>query len=439
VRPARETTRVLALSLALWICMSAAALGSAPDPGSFSITPADSRIDGRPARSLPVTKVANTTGQRLEVRVFPVLLEQQTTGAFSFDRDPKHLARAAHLLSVSDSHLTLEPHSARAVDVKWEVSTPRRSLVAGVVYEAHTEAAPGTLQTVERLLSVNVLTPPGTGPASAGLSALKVGQSGRSQLRFTMLVRNAGRRAETPARLGVWVGNRDTGSRHWLPIAPGLIAPGASREFSGTIGDDGRPGDFDATAEVSLGRTHRARSSISYRLGKGGGLPTASLLAGTVIASGAIGGEAQAEIPVRNLGTAPAAAEITFSLYPLKAGLPSNNPAATVTARSSTIAAGHAVTLRASLGHLRASSYEIVAGYHGPFRSMLPATVDFQARHESGPVAAALGWASRNVLTFSLAGGLAAALLAIALLVRRSPPQRSRPRGRGAIGPRAGS
>ncbi|HEX4437925.1 MAG TPA: hypothetical protein VH061_14130 [Solirubrobacteraceae bacterium] len=439
MRPARETTRVLALSLALWICMSAAALGSAPDPGSFSITPADSRIDGRPALSLPVTKVANTTAQRLEVRVFPVLLEQQTTGAFSFDRDPQHLATAARLLRVSVSHLTLEPHSARAVDVKWTVAIPRRSLIAGVVYEAHTEAAPGTLQTIERLLSVNVLTPPGTGPASAGLSALKVGQSGRSQLRFTMLVRNASRRAGTPARLGIWVRDRATGSRRWLPIAPGLIAPGASREFSGTIEDDGRPGDFDATAEVSLGETHGAHSSISYHLGKDGRLPTASLLAGTVIASGVIGGEARAEIPVRNLGTAPAAAEITFSLYPLRAGLPSNNPAATVTARSSTIAAGHAVTLRASLGHLRASSYEIVAGYHGPFRSLLPATVDFQARNERGPVAAALGWVSRNALTLSLAAGLAAALLAIALLVRRSAPQRSHPRDGGASGPRAGS
>lgn len=436
---ARETTRVLALSLALWICMPVAAFGRAPAPGSFSITPADSRIDGHPVLSLPATRVANTTEQRLDVRVFPVLLEQQRTGAFAFDRDPEHLAVAARLVSVSMSRLTLEPHSTRTVDVKWMAAKAHRSLVVGVVYEAHTEAAPGTLRTIERLLSVNVLTPPGTGPASATLSALKVGQDGRSRLRFTMLVHNGGRRAGTPSRMGVWLGDRSTGSRRWLPVAPGMIAPGASREFSATAGDDGRPGDFDATAEVSLGATHGARSNISYHLGNGGQLPTASLLAGTVIASGAIGSEARAEVPVRNLGTAPAPAEITFSLYPLHAGLPANDPTASFTARSPAIAPGHSATVRAHLGRLRASSYEIVASYHGPFRSLLPATVDFQARHRTGSIAAAFHWISRNALTLSLAAGLAAALLAIALLVRRSPPQRPRPRGGGAVGRRAGS
>jgi hypothetical protein len=426
VRLARETTRALGLSLALWICLGTPAFAGAPAPGSFSITPADSRIDGRPVLSLPVTEVANTTAQRLDARIFPVLLDQQTTGSFSFDRDPRHLAAAARLLSISLPHLTLEPHSARSVDVKWRSATPRRSVVLGVVYEAHTEAAPGTLETIERLLSVNVLTPSGTGPASAGLSSLKVGQSGRSRLRFTMLVHNSSRRAGTPERLGVRVRDRSTGSRRWVPIAPGLIAQGATREFSATVGDDGRPGGYDATAEVSLGSTHGARSSVSYRLGKDGQLPTPSLLAGTVIASGAIGGQARAEVPVRNLGTAPAAAEITFTLYPLIAGLPSNDPAATFTAHSPAIAPGRSATVRARLGHLKVGSYELVAGYRKPFRSQLPATVDFQARHETGPIAAALHWVSRNALTLSLAAGLAAALLAIALLVRRSPPQRSR-------------
>jgi hypothetical protein len=439
VRLTRESTRVLALSLALWIWMTAAALGSAPAPGSFSITPVDSHLDGRPVLSLPVTEVANTTSQRLDVRVFPVLLDQQITGAFSFDRDPQHLATASRQMSVSLSHLTLEPHSARAIEVKWRSATPHRSMVIGVVYEAHTEAAPGTLQTIERLLSVNVLTPPGTAPARASLSALKVGQSGRSRLRFSMLVHNDSGRAGTPSRLGIWLRDRSKGSRRWLSIAPGLIAPGASREFSATVADDGLPGDFSATSEVSLGATRGASGNISYRLGNGGQLPTALLLAGTMIANGAIGRQARAEIPVHNLGTAPAAAKITFSLYPLQAGLPSNNPAATVTAHSPLIAPGHSATLRVGLGHLRASSYEIVAGYHGPFRSLLPATVDFQARHQTGPVVAVLKWIARNALTLSLAAGLVAALLAIALLVRRSPPKPARSRRDGAVHRRAGS
>jgi hypothetical protein len=103
------------------------------------------------------------------------------------------------------------------------------------------------------------------------------------------------------------------------------------------------------------------------------------------------------------------------------------------------IVPAHSATLRVHLGHLTAGSYEIVADYHGPFRSMLPATVDFQARHQTGPIAATVRWIARNALTLSLAAGLAAALLAIALLVRRSPPKRSRPRRRGAIDRRAGT
>jgi hypothetical protein len=430
----RDTTRVLGLSLALWICVAAPAFAGAPAAGSFSITPADSRLDGRPALSLPETEVANTTTQELDVRVYPVLLEQQTTGVFSFDRDPQRLAAAARLLSVSLAHLTLEPHSTRTVEVRWRSATSHQSMVIGVVYEAHTEATPGTLQTIERLLSVNVLTPPGTGPASATLSSLKVVQNGRSRLRFSVLVHNGSRRAGTPRSQGIWVRNQSTGSRRWLPIAPGLVAPGASREFSATTEDDGRRGEFDATAEVSLGVTHGARSNISYRLGRDGQLPTASLLAGPMMASGAIGGEARAEVPVRNLGSAPAAAEITFSLYPLRSGLPSNSPAATITSRSPAIAPGHSTILRARLGHLRIGSYELVAIPRGPFRSLLPATVDFQARHRTSPIAVTLRWASRNVLTLSLAMGLAAALLAIAQMVRRSPPQRSQRSGTSRAG-----
>src|ERR1700689_5268201 len=88
----RLTRTVAGLWVAAWIVLAGALLdpgavdasiGTSPE-GAFSITPARRYATASPPIRLQATRVANTTAATLQVQVFPVLLGQLPSGAFTF-------------------------------------------------------------------------------------------------------------------------------------------------------------------------------------------------------------------------------------------------------------------------------------------------------------------------------------------------------------------
>ncbi|MEA2271306.1 MAG: hypothetical protein QOI98_14, partial [Solirubrobacteraceae bacterium] len=115
--------RVCALTLAS-VAMSLLVLDAASIPtafaqgsadGTFSITPSRRDLVGRPPLTLVPTRVSNTTQDSYDVRVFPVLLRQDLTGAFQFDESPRPLNAALRILPVSPSRFRLAAGQSRDV------------------------------------------------------------------------------------------------------------------------------------------------------------------------------------------------------------------------------------------------------------------------------------------------------------------------------------
>jgi hypothetical protein len=146
-------------------------------------------------------------------------------------------------------------------------------------------------------------------------------------------------------------------------LAPDIVLPGASREFTLNIRHGLPAGSYTAFAHMAFGSSHRLGASTSFQLASREQLPSAQVHIGPLSAQGNVGASAQITAALRNTGTAPDATTIALKLYRLTDGLPGRQPIATRRLSVRSLKPRHNSRLHAGIGHLVRGTYRLMASY----------------------------------------------------------------------------
>lgn len=384
--------------------------------GQFGITPARRHVTGLPGIYLTPTEVLNTTNSPYAVTVFPVLLSQQLTGAFTFSQTPSALAAGRSVVSVTPSAFTLLPDHKMTVQLHWNgMPASARQAAVGVVFQGIRRHQKGQVLVVTRLLSVNFLTLPGRLTVSGRFTGLRATQFGKRVLRFLPRVENTGQRAWAPANGTFAI--RDASGRvvfhaGWLGD---VVIPGAQREFPIDVSKVLPAGTYTMTAGMDFPR-HEVISR-RFTLSGPNRLPSANVTVSGFNASGVLGSAAKVTLKVANPGTAPG----SLTLHVKMAGASGHAFARRFGASGQIvlphIAPGFSRNLTRSLGGpLVAGSYQVQASWEDSGGVPHTLATTFTAVAPAG----AGSWLSGHwVLIVAIAGGLLVLLLLLALLRRQ--------------------
>lgn len=282
--------------------------------GLFSITPARREIEARPPRPLAPTDVFNGTQETFDVRVFPVLLTQNLTGAFDFTDDPVQLRKAQLTVSSTPDTFVLAPGQTRQVKVRWEnIERGRFEAYVGLVFQGTPRKRGGAVGNVLRLLSINLLGLPNRPAPQGRFAGLQV-QAIDKKLHFLIDVKNTGKVLGRPTQTRLLVRDAAGGlvlRKRW---SGDVILPGVKRRFDVKANKVLEAGEYSATAEMRFGRGGLQRVTQKFTLVGPNELPTAQLAVATPVGSGEIGGQAHIRALVENKGSAPAGTRATVTL-----------------------------------------------------------------------------------------------------------------------------
>jgi hypothetical protein len=364
-----------------------AALGQGTADGTFSITPSRRDLVGRPPLTLVPTRVSNTTQDSYDVRVFPVLLTQNLTGAFQFDESPRPLDAARRIVSASPTRFRLAPGASREVRLRWELlPLDARAAYVGVIFQGQRRLKSGqSVPVISRLLSVNFLRLPGHYHPKGGFTALRALQAAPPVLRLVPRVKNTGDVIASPrkARLAIHdAAGRTVYKTSWKGD---VVLPGAQRDFPIEVDRVLPAGRYTAQAVMSFGATRRAARSTAFTLVGPNRLPTPGVDVKGFAAHGDIGHAAHVTGTVLSTGTSPASLDLALSLFRLTSGLASAKPLATRRVRFSALAPKTRHELDLDLGgSLAKGQYRVVATYTDATNTPHQLTSDFQATRHRG-------------------------------------------------------
>lgn len=399
---------------------AAAAQGAAD--GAFSISPSRRDLVGRPPATLIPTRVSNTTKDTYDVRVFPVLLRQDLSGAFGFDDSPRPLMAARRILRVSASRFRLAPGQSRKVGLRWELlPLNARAAYIGVIFQGQRRVAGGgSVPVVGRLLSINFLRLPGRHHPKGRFSALRVIQSAPKKLRILARVENTGDIVESPKRARLTI--RDLAGRTVYKTGwkGDVVLPRAERDFPIDLRKVLPAGRYTAQAVMRFGATRRAKISTAFTLVGPNLLPTPGVKINDFAALGEVGRTAHVSGQVKSTGTAPAKLGLALSLFRVTGGLAGDKPLAIRTLRFSALAPGSTRSLDVDLGgRLARGDYRVVAKYTDPTGAPQEITSDFAATTRRGLLERIKLFFDRNTTLIVL--GIAVLVIAalVFLLLRR--------------------
>jgi hypothetical protein len=409
----------LTVALVLLASQAAGASVAVRLGGMFSIAPARHRIVARPPAQLAPTEVANTTLSTLRVRVFPVLLAQTISGAFTFDSSPAGLLAARQVLAAAPSGFGLAPDSSRQVELSWRrLPAHTRTAVVGVVYQATPSAGRGPVRIVEQLLGVNMLRLPGRYRFTGRLTGVHVTQVKPGTLRFILGVQNTGQAVAGPSRLLLTVRDQHGALLVHRRLATDIVLPGATRDFVLDIGHKLPAGSYTVRAHAAFGSSRRLSATGRFELVGPNELPAAELRVGPLTARGVVGQGAELDATLQNTGTVAGNTAIDLSLYRLIGGVPGQRPVASRRLVTDSIAPGNSSRLRSAVGELRRGSYRLIASYEDSSGAPQTLVADFQAQLQPGVLARLRSFESEHLLLTPLAILLASGAAIALLLVR---------------------
>ena len=406
---------LLGLLIAALVPGTASAGSSISTSGQFGITPARRHVTGLPGIFLTPTEVINTTNSSYRVTVFPVLLSQQLTGAFTFSQSPSALAAGRNVLSVTPSNFTLAPDHEMKVTLHWNgMPAASRQADAGIVFQGIRQHQNGQVLVITRLLSVNFLTLPGRLTVSGRFTGLRATQFGKRVLRFLPRVQNTGQRAWAPS--GGTFDIRDA-SGHvvyrtgWLGD---VIIPGAQREFPIDVSKVLPAGTYTMTAGMDFPRHQKITEQ--FTLTGPNRLPSASVNVPSFNASGTIGSPAEVVLKVVNPGTAAGSLAVRVKIAGAAGRALASHFSAAAVVSLPHVSPGFNKTIRRSLGHhLVPGSYQVQATW----TDSTGVPHDLVMAFTASPPGSARGWLSRHwALITGIFGGLLL-LLVLAVLLRR--------------------
>jgi P pilus assembly chaperone PapD len=391
----RVTSRGRTLGLAaLAICILALDAGSVPTAraqgsadGTFSITPSRRDLVGRPPLTLVPTRVSNTTQDSYDVRVFPVLLTQNLTGAFQFDESPRPLDAARRILSASPVRFRLAPGASRDVRVRWELlPLDARAAYIGVIFQGQRVLKSGqSVPVISRLLSVNFLRLPGHYHPKGAFTALRALQAAPRVLRLLPRVKNTGDVIASPRNARLAIHDASGHTVYKTSWKGDVVLPGAQRDFPVEVRRVLPAGRYTAQAVMSFGARRRAEISTAFTLVGPNRLPTPGVDVRDFAAHGDIGHVAHVSGHVLSTGTSPASLDLRLSLFRLTGGQASAKPIATRRARFSALAPKTRRDLDVDLGRsLAKGQYRVVASYTDATNAPHQLTSDFEATRHRG-------------------------------------------------------
>jgi len=382
--------RAIALaSLAALVALTAPstpAIAQLPAQGTFAISPSRRDLVGQPPVTLVPTRVSNTTPDSYDVRVFPVLLAQDLTGAFQFDERPPPLNTARTILNVSPSRFRLAPGQSHDVGLRWQLlPLGTRAAYVGVVFEGQPRRKGTSVPVISRLLSINFLRLPGRYHPDGVFTALHVIQFAPRVLRVLPRVRNTGDIIDTP-RHGRLTINDSSGRTVYKTTWSGdVILPGAQREFPIDVHQILPAGRYTGHAAMSFGAHRHTTISTAFTLVGPNQLPTPSVKINNFAAHGEIGHPAHVSGHVQSTGTAPVNLDLTLSLYRVTGGLPEAKPLASQQLHISDLAPGGTRPLDVKMARRLANGeYHVVAQYTDPTGAPRQLTSDFAASQDQG-------------------------------------------------------
>jgi hypothetical protein len=385
--------------------------------GSFAISPARRTVVAQPPVELSSTTVANTTEAPLRVDVYPVLLAQIPSGAFTFDPSPAELARARRVLEADPSSFALAPNAVREVTLRWRaLPHGARTAAVGVVYQGTPAPHGAPVQTVERLLGVDVLSLPGAHRSSGALTGLHVAQQAARVLRFTADVRNTGQAVAGPQRLELSIRDRGGAVRVHRGIATDIVLPGATRDFMVDIGQRLPAGRYTADALMQYGAARRESASLPFTLAAPSALTAPHLQVGPIAARGTVGAGAQITAILVNTGTAAAHPVIELRLFRVAAGAQQRSAVARQRIAPDALAPGAHRRLHISLGRLGRGTYVLSASYNDANGTPQTLVADFQAQPSVPPFTRVRQWLQQHpLLAPLLISGLGLGLIGVLL------------------------
>jgi hypothetical protein len=399
-----------------------AAVAQGSGEGTFAISPSRRDLVGRPPLTLDPTRVSNTTQDSYDVRVFPVLLRQDLTGAFQFDETPPPLNTARRILHVSPLRFQLAPGESREVGLGWELlPLGARAAYLGVVFQGQRRLKGGrSVPVISRLLSINFLRLPGRYHPNGVFSALHATQFAPRVLRILPRVRNTGDIIDAPRRGRLAITDA-TGRTVYRTRWPGdVILPRAEREFPIDVRQILPAGSYTAHATMSFGANRRAETSTAFTLIGPNQLPTPALKINDFAAHGEIGDHARVGGHVQSAGTAPANLDLTVSLFRVTGGLASAKPLASRQLHFSALAPGSKRTLDVELNtRLKSGQYHVVARYTDPTGAPQQLTSDFAATPHRGLFAQIRQFFDRHTWPIILVITLIAVAVIVSRLFRR--------------------
>lgn len=400
--------RIKGLSLALVALLAAtlppAGASAATRLGeAFLIFPARHYLLARPPVKLPPTTVANTTRSTLRVEVFPVLLAQMPSGAFTFDTSPAGLRRARRLLDALPRSFELGPGSSRLVGLRWYRLPPRvRTAALGVIYRATPPAGRATVRIAVQLLGVNLLRLPGRYRLTGRLTGVHVTQAGRGTLRFVLDVKNTGQAAASPSRLLLTVRNRYRALLLRRRLPSDIVLPGVTREFVLDVKHRLPAGSYTMRGQATFGSTRRLQAVGRFELTGPNELPTSAIEVGSLSASGTIGQGATVRAVLHNAGSMAGSTAIDLSLYRLVGGVPGQRPIASSHVVSGRVAPGTSSRFEFVVGRLQRGTYRLLASYVDSTGTPQTIVADFEALSQPGILARIRGFEREHLILVPL-------------------------------------
>ena len=255
------TSRACVVGLFATACLGPLLLTASEASGQGNLTIIPSEAEGVAALGARIGpfEITNSTGTPYEVKVFPVLVGQDLSGALLVRQAPRELKLAAKSLRVKeDRDFELKPGDSRAVSAKLIRPVSNKGFYGGVLFQGTPPPESGGAQVTQVLqLNARVYLEPAAEDQrpKAELTDLRVEQNGSDRLQALISFANTGNTVLSPTgRLEVRADNGDivfVGRTDGLDVIPGAtvelpvdlggrILEAGSYEVEATVQTDGQ-------------------------------------------------------------------------------------------------------------------------------------------------------------------------------------------------------
>jgi hypothetical protein len=220
----------------------------------------------RPGKPLPPITITNETRTVFRVRAYPALVRQNLDGSLAIRERPAALTAARRLFALHPGRLLLRPGRRATVGGRF-VRAPAGAVAAYAA--AVVEATPAKVTHGPRyrlrLLGALLVAIPGAPPPRAAVESLRVRRVSPRRLHLVARLRNTGPVHGYPSDLRLRLRDRRARTIFVGRPRPGVLLPGARRDYGVFLFRRLRAGRYSVQASGSFGPRAFSRS-VRFRV-----------------------------------------------------------------------------------------------------------------------------------------------------------------------------